>query len=555
MAKPQKIEALKLISLLLCVIVSRWVFIDKPPHIDDRSFLRYAEALKDGSAGLLGPTPIELRLRDGRENKVKISPVSPLYHFIVSPVLTFCRPILGFHLIVMGFTVATLLVVLAMARRFGEHPYLVAALYSFSPAFFPVSTNIFTDVPGLAFLLGSIWCLTRSPSDDSAMAAWGGALLGAVAVLVKYSNLVWLVVILIVVAYKYGIGRRLKVALLATALILGSWFGVIVCNVGFEELARAVATREIAKDSTDLKKYYHFAAAFGGLFLAPPFLAWLGWRKGRRDIFILFLSVVLTFPIWMFNEETMPIGAPNIGLFWLMTASGAYILASVAAQFIAGNSSSDALYRREEGWIALWLLSGAVIISLISPFGTVRYTLPLLPPALILIDRRVSDRLGAQGSSRLLALSLTVSVLLSFTLAALDYAQARGRREGAFQALRELSGTEGSLWYSGEHEFAYHVERKGRYLRKGDEPVSGDIIVWEVNDVIPEIHRRGLEDRGRIIFASWFPIPLRMFGFEDRAGYYSHGWGISPLVFGQGPIVEVRKYQVERDSGRLPRQP
>jgi hypothetical protein len=185
-----------------------------------------------------------------------------------------------------------------------------------------------------------------------------------------------------------------------------------------------------------------------------------------------------------------------------------------------------------------WVLLVICYVIMLLPFGSVRYILPSLPAALLLLTGDLSVRVTRRPVLQTIILS--GSLLFGLASAYADYRFAGVYRDfaGEMVKLRAGNSTNPEIWYSGEWGMNYYMRKAGaRYLYDGSNaPRAGDYVVmpemplfWGASSAL----RQRLDFAAKKEYSSSFP--LRLFNRRSRAGFYAHFWGLRPFAFSREP--------------------
>jgi hypothetical protein len=224
----------------------------------------------------------------------------------------------------------------------------------------------------------------------------------------------------------------------------------------------------------------------------------------------------------------MGLQLPAIGLLALGLAAGFAILALACRNF----ASIPKLIRRSTGvldptdgvFLSAWLL-GILAFNLSLLFAAVRYLLPALPPALLLLDRSLF-----RSSKLRTIVAGSVALSVSLLLAESDKRLADGYREYA----ASLPASSQQRWFFGHHGLQYYMERTGakavdvsrpNLIRPGDEII---VPTYAMRSEPSKTFRSIVVDRKQFIS----PIPLRPVTLRGWASFHS-----SVIVAGVPAIV------------------
>lgn len=207
-------------------------------------------------------------------------------------------------------------------------------------------------------------------------------------------------------------------------------------------------------------------------------------------------------------------------------------------------------YKNSRGGVlwAGWAASVAAVQLLLYWSVIARVVVLLVPPLVFALAEVLETRLSPRALRGLYAGTFVVSLLLTGSLAWVDWTYAAAQRDVAAQA-RALY-PDRRLWCAGHWGLQYYMEQAGaRELdssRGGwDETAPGDVVV------VPKVNSNVLRSNGKVraIVRSMTvaaPLPLRLIsGFSGEGGFYASTTGFLPFSFSGEPldsfdIVELR---------------
>ena len=515
------------------------LFLDKPFHIDDVTFIRMGEMLPwhvfgDARAAFdfLGvayesisafesthPVLIPYYLKwAGLFQKAGAEPVFWIYHlfFLIFPFLT-----------------------LYFARRFAERFSISnywGWLLVFSPAFFVNAGSLMTDTAMTAFWLGSVHFSFGYGETHAKRDALLAALCMTLALLTSYQSVALAPLLLAYFLIKgkpdRGVFAILILPLAALSLYL---VGVYLVSGFFPFLASGVELNIASevRSGMDLGLFLHKAVAILvnlglGLGVLVPAVI-VSSRERFRSGFLLtwascslvMIFVALRQKVWLDypnGERILLAVLMSLGLFWIVTAifQGARAMARIQD-------------RKRAAWLLLpcfWLL-GVIAYNLIFlPYATVRYLMPALPPALMLIFMNRDVVFAINGK---MMVSLAVSAGLSLLMARVDYRLAAADFQIYRELKQDIQATSKTLWYSDDAGLTRYLRLiDGRYLTQDDAPVRpGDLVLVTRGLIPPAV----MDD---LVLIETYEIPafwgLTLFDTAHRAGFYRSFDGMLPLT-------------------------
>jgi hypothetical protein len=109
--------------------------------------------------------------------------------------------------------------------------------------------------------------------------------------------------------------------------------------------------------------------------------------------------------------------------------------------------------------LGLWFFIHTLFLALYPSIMTGRYTLPLVPPLIILFLKEAKDNIPETYLKPALAVTLTLTLLLAITLSAADYKLGSIYRD--FSKEYSNSFDKEKTGYLGDYGFAYYLDREG----------------------------------------------------------------------------------------------
>lgn len=191
-----------------------------------------------------------------------------------------------------------------------------------------------------------------------------------------------------------------------------------------------------------------------------------------------------------------------------------------------------------------------------------RSVLPLIPPAAILILRRLERNKGflatdgfpvAGKTAALAAAGLSLAALVSFLVATSDAAWADSMREAANRIYQDTRAERGTVYFAGHWGFQYYMQALGFIpadeLNTNFAP-SDALVVPSNNNQVIDLSKRydlvALESVELLKGAHAVTMCSRL-----GAGFYSSTWGPLPFAFGPVPSEKYDLFRLapKRASG------
>ena len=459
------------------------------------------------------------------------------------------------HLAFLLPTIALVLGVYRLAKRFTTFPAVAAAATLVAPAFLVSACSVMCDPMMLAlWIWAALFWIEGTDSDKPAFLVVSVLLIAASA-LTKYFGAA-----LVPLLFTYTLVRRQRVGswawyfLLPLAVLTGYEF-VTARIYGHGLLATA------AQFSRNHRLWTHASKGartlitlsyMGGSVLPAVVLAPLIWSRKQISA-VLLASAVAGFFI-MRGLVRLGLTAGSVQAFAARNEHWAIISIQLVV-FIAGGISILALaiadYRRERDanslLLLLWVIGTFWFTAYLNWTVNVRSALPMVPAIGILLARRLEKRSpNATGHSKTaIVLGLLACGVVSLWLARADTDAANSARTAASLVHQKTPGNS-RVWFLGHSGFQYYMQMFGArpYDWSRPETTAEDFMVAPYSKVWPED------------VTSQFPGPrediqLPMHGYasttspEIGAGFYHSYWSILPYAFGPVPS---EKYAIIRLS-------
>ena len=515
-----KVNALIALSLVLCLPFLRQAF-----HIDDPTFLALARHS--------WPHPLDLYNFEinwvGTERpafEVHSSP--PLVPWYLACVDAFAH---GrewvFHTAFLPFLILTLEGIYRLAGRFSPAGAVRVVWWAIaSPAVVLASHTIMPDLPLLAFFTLGIALTIEGVDHRHLRRAFLGALLAGVSALCRYSGAVAIPLILLYMLLKgvrYRFGLRV---MCGVSLPIALWTWASIVHYGRIHYLIIAGFQGRALEGAPLMQKTLYQVTAISLALALP--AVLQVLATRRTPAVAQAGLLTGAVSGLLLATMLRLQLFAMGLLIFGLATGAMILIFALRNSVA---LLDIIRRKGCGgeltdnvFLSVWLL-GMLAFNLSLLFAAVRYLLPALPPALLLLDR--SFKLRARPHA---ILAGTVALLVSLLLAESDRRLADGYR-GYAEAL-PLSIQQ--RWFLGHWGMQYYLERTGAkaldvskpwLVRAGDEII---IPVYAVPNPLSETAKSVVVDTTYISA----PNGLRTISLDGWACFYSSVIAPGPTIVG-----------------------
>lgn len=555
------------LTLLLLLLLLFIPFSNKAFHIDDHAFMSMAR--------MIGWNPLQALPVDYDYAGKVITQLLPyeithpllIPYFIKIVVAIFGEREVPLHLAFLPFPILAGLALVRIQRLFttygGQGSLLLALLFFSMPAVLVNGQNIMTDMPTLAFLLWGIASYGEWFAGGSRRSCYVGGVALTLAVFSSYQMLAFVPLIGGYALYRRRVDRHLLISLALPITMLAAWllaiyqrydiFPLLKSRIGGshasigEEISKGLRGRNLLNKSLASIAFFG-ASLLWALPLHHLLCRTLGW-------FLAGLGI-LTPLCWLLTSGLVDYSPLQRGGVAFFLALGCMAVATFVRIIRQRQRAGEPV--GEQLFLLCWVLLVLAYIMLLFPFGSARYLMPALPPALLLLagERRWSE--GVALRPVLTRVILCGSLLFGLAAAAADYRFAGVYREfaGEMQRLRAQYNNSLDVWYIGEWGMHYYLRRGGaRYLHStSNAPRLGDYVVIPE---MPPLWGPAEELRPRLaVDVAWkysSPLPLRLFNRRSHAGFYAHFWGMLPFAFSREPDEVFTILRVAQDStGKMP---
>ena len=457
------------------------------------------------------------------------------------------------HLAFLLPTIALVLGVYRLARRFTKSPGLVAVATLLTPALLVSACSTMCDPMMLGLWIWATIFWIDGLDSGKPLLLTASVLLIAASELTKYFGAA-----LVPLLFAYSLARRRRVGSWAWYLLLP-----VAVVIGYEFVTAKMYGNGLLTTAADFSRkrrlWTHASKGartlitlsyVGGCTLPAMLLAPLLWSRKQIIIATLSSGVATVFIMRGLVRLGVTVGSP---LAFAARNEHWAIISAHLVPFIAGGVSTLALaiadYRRERDadslFLLLWVMGTFWFTAYLNWTINARSVLPMVPAVGILLVRRLG-RLSENPVRDFrvsVASALLVSGVVSLWLARADTELANSARTAAL-SVRERTTGNGNLWFSGHSGFQYYMQSLGAHpydwlypqTRPGDAMVIHYGRVWP-EDVTPKFHG-SRED---------FALPIRSHSAtispELGAGFYYSYWSILPYAFGPVP---PEKYAIVR---------
>lgn len=528
--------------LVLACLACLGPFVGKAFHIDDPLFLWTARQIQSHPADFFGYR-VNWYTTETPMSEVTMNP--PLTSYYLAGVISlFGEHEVALHLAFLVWAIGAVIGTYRLARSFCGQPMLAALLTLAAPAFLVSSTSLMCDVMMLCLWVWSVVCWERGLDEGKQLPLYVAGVLAALALLTKYFALAVVPLLLVyTLARQRRPGKWLLPLLIPVGVALAyQYLTFRLYGRGLLSGAAVYANDHRARDYLgDLIVGLSFTGGCVGsvVFYAPAL-----W--GRRSL-ILGGTVSLALAWLRVRLRAEPLHIPVWADILQMAVfiAGGLCLASVAVDELRRRRDAHALL------LVAWIAGTFLFAAFVNWTMNARSILPLVPPAAIMIVRRLELRLGDSMQQRRIALGvpLLLTGVLSVLVAAADYCMAETGRRAARRFAEEYAQGHGPIWFQGHWGFQHYMQQLGGRVIDFDTMPGYEVpsvlllprnstYVMTLNPNQPYgVHSRFVEKMNKVSFPTFVCAATMHPAFD--AGYYSCSLKQSlPYSFCQAPGEE-----------------
>ncbi len=470
--------------LLLLTLGITLPFVTQAFHIDDPTFIAIARQIARDPWRPYSFSTTWLGREQPAFEVLANPPLVPAYIALVSAL--FGEREVTLHLAFIPLALLAAWGAWRCAKCFVRHPGTATALYLVTPAFVVPSHTLMPDIALMAFMTHAVASFVSGFRDRRSDHVALGATFVGLACLIKYNGLVLIPLFLVAWwLYRKGNGFRLAWGAIPLAIV-GGWSLHNILVYGSPHLLAATTLQASPLPlSWRLAKVFATASYLGaaGIFpLALPVIAWPHPTLRRA----LFLGVGIGAPVAAIARGLFLLTLPvTIALGLLLVVFGLY-LATIAAQPppLSGRRPWRGIGEEAKPPLLLsWWLGSVLVFNQSFLFVAVRYLLPAIFPAILLLVRALEGHPLGGRLERPLRLTGILTLLLSLGLSVGDMQFANANRDFARAFVTSNDLPSATRWFIGRLGFEYYMEQAGaRALGAEDtSPRTGDLLIISQN--------------------------------------------------------------------------
>jgi len=427
-----------------------------------------------------------------------------------------------FRLAFSVFSIAAVLAFYNLARRFTPHPFLVALMLAFSPAFFVYSPTLMMDIPMLAFLLVG-FALYFGYAQGRRAHLPLASLCFILAVGTGYTALVPLGCFFLGLIAAHRPFKELA-AVAAAPAALAVWLVAMTIHFGEFPLARTVGYFEM--HGSHVRNVLATLSFLGSVAMFP-------WIVGAKR-WIAIGGVALAFLLTLFVSWDLL----GYRLWYIALASSGF---AVLAAFAAGAKRLVSAGKNHgEAFLMLWFPAVLIFFIVVGDMINARYILLAVPPLYLVIFGEASER-------GLIAM-LIPTAILSFVLAYADFVFVNSYRDWVHSTVTPLQQQGFRVWSGAESGLRFYLEQTGsqELAAKDSRPQPGDLIVR---------HQLYHYESELLMLLKAFEtnsgFPVRTYNAAAGAGFHDSTLGLVPFTLSHAPFDRIEVAEVSPLPGAV----
>lgn len=388
------------------------------------------------------------------------------------------------HLAMIPFPLMAALSMYWLARRFRANAFVATLLLLISPAFLANTHLIMKDIPGIALWLAGLAFFIAGTDRDRLVYTLLGGLSFAMSIFVFYQGLAVLPLAFLYLVLQRRISAKPIAGLAVPVVAFAAFVSAHMAYYG------AIPTFTYPEPiGLPFTLYYLWlrvrgaATVLGGAFILPGLAIWL-FPRSKASIYAT--GGVFAFALFGISLLYMSGAAPleQILLVPVFAASGFAIAWSFTASLLRTvRPALLARHGQDSLFLSTWFLGVLFYCSVLMPYASPRFMIPLLPPLAMITAGKIQERWGASRERFVLAITLiaVATFILAMLVALAENQRANYNRDEARWVHEQLGDSlpYSTIWYSGYLGFQYYLEPYNyRMLMVNEnEPAEGDIIV------------------------------------------------------------------------------
>jgi len=463
------------------------------------------------------------------------------------------------HLAVIPFPLMAALAMYWLARRFKVNAFIATLLLLISPIFLVNTHLIMYDIPGIALWLAGLACFIKGVDRSRLAFLLLGAMFFTMSIFVFYQGMavIPLSFLYLVLQRKVGVKPVMALAIpvvlfLAFMAAHFAYYSKFPSFSYFEPIGLPMALNWVLLRIRGVQGVLGAAALLPGLgiLLFPRSRASIYATGGVFAVSLLWISL-------LYMQGTAPV--EQILLIPLFLSSGFaitwYFVTTFLRNFLPGlqaKSGQDLLF------LSTWFLGTLFYCSILMPYASPRFMMPILPPLAIVTAIKIHERWGADRNRFILSVTFIAiaTFVLSMSIAVAENQRANYNIAEAEWVRDNLGDPDqpGKVWYSGYLGFQTYLQPYGYHMLMVDEnePAKGDLIVETLFNgrwiFKPELSQR-LQLVQTVDFERNWPVIT--YNTNSRTSWMGYLDLMQPYGFAGDFVERMYVYRVSCDPGMV----
>ncbi|MHB0915634.1 MAG: glycosyltransferase family 39 protein [Thermoleophilia bacterium] len=445
------------------------------------------------------------------------------------------------HLEMLLFPLLAVMAMYFLAKRFGVNAFIATLLFILAPAFLVANHLIMIDVPGTTFWLLATAFYLKGVDDDRLVYLLAGALCLSLGVLTYYQDLSLLPLLFVYLLLSRRISPKTIIAL---SIPLVVFLAFSAAHYAYYDAPPRFTYNTVVQPmdlNSILVRIRGAITLVGGVIIFP--LAALAVFSRQRWINLASAGVLVVASAWAaVNYFNGSYSADNVLLLpWLMAAGTAILLYFLRRFFNALPLTLVNAGGGDDVFLGLWFLGVFFYNSILLPYSSSRFILPLLAPVVIYATKEM-DKLWGASRKRMKAGTAVVAALtlaLSLGIAIGEHYRANIHPVEAEWALENYP-PDGHVWFLGGLGFQYYMEQKGYKMAMvdGEGIQSGDYIIESRNNrwYFNKSFKSRLELVEEVVYPRRWPLVTEY--LENRTSWLGRIGMVIPYGF-QGDNLDI----------------
>ncbi|MHB1390912.1 MAG: glycosyltransferase family 39 protein [Thermoleophilia bacterium] len=390
------------------------------------------------------------------------------------------------HLGMIPFPIIATVSMYWLCRRFGFNAFIATLLLLIAPAFLVNSHLLMTDVAGISLWMAGLALFIAGVDRNRLVYLLLSAVPFSMTIFIYYQGLTVLALAFLYLLIHRKLNRKTVTALSIPVIL---FLAFVSAHVAYYGALPTVTYPDVVGLPLDpasiLQRLIGVTTLVGGVAILPVLGVWL-FPKSRPAFYIAagvyFISMFWL--AWTYLQGNTSL--ESMVLLPLFLSSGLAIIWYVVILFI--RNLRPGLADREGGdslWLSAWFLGTFFYCSVLMPYSSPRYMIPLLPPLAMFASRMIQKHWGSDRVRLVKPVTLiaVATLVLSLSIAVAENQRANTNPVAAEWVANNLGGSANSIWYNGGLGFEYYLQPFGyrMLIINSDEPAVGDIIVESVH--------------------------------------------------------------------------